>query len=224
MVRKYTSFTLVVVFMIGLLNIAINDQLRINAEAKQSGEENSLEYAYKHLYKESAEKDELIESLQNDLIDEIYEVNYLKSQLNMKEDADKYLDSLHIVVPEDIKEICEEAGAEFGFQPEWLEAICFKESGFHEDIIAANGQCKGLMQVNVVLHADKIDKYGGLWINKRTNIYAACEVIQDYIDKGYEDLGQIMSLYHGEGNSENYSDYTEKVALITAALERSNGK
>lgn len=125
-------------------------------------------------------------------------------------------------VPEYIAELCESAGKQYNICPELLEAIAWKESSLNPD--AANGSCKGLMQVNTAVHQDKLDVYGGDWSDPHTNIYAAAMLINQLVGQGYEELGSIMSEYHGEGTPDAYSEYTQEVRRISADLERIDGK
>lgn len=144
-------------------------------------------------------------------------------QESEREQAQDDLDSLGVpAVPENISELCESAGKQYNICPELLEAICWKES--HFDPQAVNGDCKGLMQVNVSVHSEKLAVYGGDWTDPHTNIYTAAMVINDLIGRGYEELGSIMSMYHGEGTPDAYSQYTQDVGRISADLERIHGK
>ena len=140
------------------------------------------------------------------------------------EDAKDDLDSMGVpeTVPTDIADICEQAGNHFNISPEMLMAIAWKES--HFDPTAENGDCKGLMQVNVNVHSDKIKLYGGDWSDSRTSIYAAAMLISELTERGYDDLGSIMSMYHGEGTPNAYSSYTQDVGRISADYERIDGK
>ena len=61
-------------------------------------------------------------------------------------------------IPTEIREYCEHIGYEFDICPEILEALAYRESRFYPDV--TNGNHYGLMQVNVVTHKDRIEKYG----------------------------------------------------------------
>ena len=140
------------------------------------------------------------------------------------EDARADLKSMNVpeTVPQDIAQYCESAGKHFGISPEMLMAIAWKESSFNPK--AENGSCKGLMQINVKVHEDKLAIYGGDWSDARTSIYTSAMVISEIINDGNEDLGAIMSLYHGEGTPDAYSDYTKEVGRISMDYERIDGK
>lgn len=140
------------------------------------------------------------------------------------EDARSDLKSMNVpeTVPQDIAEYCESAGQHFGISPEMLMAIAWKESSFNPK--AENGSCKGLMQINVKVHEDKLAIYGGDWSDTRTSIYTAAMVISEIMSDDNADLGAIMSLYHGEGTPDAYSDYTKEVGRISMDYERIDGK
>jgi len=140
------------------------------------------------------------------------------------EDAKEDLKSMNVpeTVPNDIAQYCESAGKQYNISPEMLMAIAWKESHFTPD--AENGDCKGLMQINVDVHEDKLAVYGGDWSDERTSIYTAAMVISEIIDQGNDDLGSIMSLYHGEGTPDAYSKYTQEIGRISEDYERIDGK
>ena len=140
------------------------------------------------------------------------------------EDAKEDLKSMKVpeTVPNDIAQYCESAGKQYNISPEMLMAIAWKESHFTPD--AENGDCKGLMQINIDVHEDKLAVYGGDWSDERTSIYTAAMVISEIIDQGNDDLGSIMSLYHGEGTPDAYSKYTQEIGRISEDYERIDGK
>lgn len=130
-----------------------------------------------------------------------------------KAEADEYLSGKKIVVPDYIKEACQAAEEKYGVSQYMLEAIAWKESRFHPD--AQNGPCKGLCQVNVNLFPHN-------WQDPTENIMKAAELIDTLGSQGYEDLGAICSMYHGEGKPQ-YSDYTEDIDRISEALMEADG-
>ena len=128
--------------------------------------------------------------------------------------AQDTLSQKKIVVPENIRKICKAKGEQYGISPYMLMAICYKESRFN--VTAQNGPCKGLCQVNV-------NYYPHNWRNPETNIDAACRCITGIIDTwGLEDLGDIMSYYHGEGKA-GYSNYTKDIDEISNLLMEEDG-
>lgn len=136
-------------------------------------------------------------------------------------------------IPKEIIEYCEEIGPAYDICPELLEAIAWHESRFIEDV--KNKNCWGLCQVNVKIHADRIDKLGYTskdMLKAKPNI----EVAADYLAELYEQYGDdnpiILSLYSGAGWDavEKYkengmmTDYVEDILSRSANYERLHGK
>lgn len=99
-------------------------------------------------------------------------------------------------IPKEIIEYCEEIGPTYDICPELLEAIAWHESRFTEDV--TNKNCWGLCQVNIKIHADRIENLGYTkkdMLKARPNI----EVAADYLHELYETYGDdnpiILSLY-----------------------------
>lgn len=135
--------------------------------------------------------------------------------LDYDPDADKawareQLKILGFEVPKEYKPLFKKYGEKYSISPAMLEAIAYCESRF--DSTAENGPCKGLMQTNIKYWPNN-------WTDPDSNIKAACECIKAVVNTyGCEDLGSIMSYYHGEG-SDQYSDYTENIDEISRLLE-----
>ena len=91
-----------------------------------------------------------------------------------------------VEVPADLKPIFEEKADEYGIDEYFLEALAWRESRFKTT--ASNGNCKGLMEVNVKYYPHD-------WKDPEQNIDAACRCIIAIINQyDAEDLGDIASL------------------------------
>ena len=136
-------------------------------------------------------------------------------------------------IPKEIIEYCEEIGPTYDICPELLEAIAWHESRFTEDV--TNKNCWGLCQVNIKVHADRIENLGYTkkdMLKARPNI----EVAADYLHELYETYGDdspiVLSLYSGAGWDavEKYNetgimtDYCEDILSRSARYERLHGK
>lgn len=124
--------------------------------------------------------------------------------------------------------ICEEAGEEYGICPELLEAIMERESGGQR--YAANGSCKGLMQVSVRWHADRMARLGvSDPYDERGNVMVAADYLADLFAE-CDDPALVLMEYHGEGGarerarSGEASAYAEGILERSAQLERMHGK
>lgn len=128
--------------------------------------------------------------------------------------AEAWLKEKNIEVPPDIKTICREKGDEYGISEYMLEALIYRESRFKAT--AENGPCKGLCQVNTTYFPHN-------WRDPEANIDTACQVILQIVDQyGAEDLGDILSYYHGEGKP-GYSGYTKGIDEISVKLMEADG-
>ena len=102
-------------------------------------------------------------------------------------------------IPSDIRDYCEIIGAEFNICPELLEAICYQESRFIPTV--KNKKCYGLMQVNVKVHADQIDKYNMDYEQYYSTVIGSQELKDEFInlyenaEKDIEYLQDIIVQY-----------------------------
>ena len=133
-----------------------------------------------------------------------------------------------IEVPEEVKEISEELGAEYNICPELIQAICWKESRFQAD--AVNGDCIGIMQVSPKWHKDRMKTLGVTDLTDiRQNMTVAVDYLASLMVDG-EDAEEALMRYHGESKitqrleSGEMSSYVEIILEISAELERQNGK
>lgn len=141
------------------------------------------------------------------------------------EEAKQFLTDRMIVVPDDIKELCEKYGEVNNVCPELIEAVIFVESSFQHDV--ENGGCKGLMQIKSTAHSKRMkrlnvtDPY-----DQEENIKTGADYLRELFEK-YEDPATVLEWYNGDkaaAESERVSKYAEKVLSISQALERANYK
>lgn len=142
-----------------------------------------------------------------------------------------YQSSCNDGIPENIKSYCEIIGHEFHVCPELLEAMAYKESRY--DVNAENGKCRGLLQVNIEVHADRIAKYGYTeedMYKPYPNITVAADYIAELYET-YEDGVIALSIYSGNWRSvDKYKeygyipDYVDDVLTRSEQLERLHEK
>ena len=119
---------------------------------------------------------------------------------------DTYIDPQYV-------KYCEEAGAEFGIQPEFLEAFIEAESSGNAR--ASNGKCKGLMQIYEVVHKDRMRKMGITDIyDPKSNIRLGGSIIVDLFEAYGDDTAKVVMMYNGSSNAKRRA----------AELERLHGK
>ena len=136
-------------------------------------------------------------------------------------------------IPKEIIEYCEEIGEEFDICPELLEAMCWHESRFIPTV--KNKNCWGIMQVNIKIHKDRIEKYGYTDDDMLT-AYPCITVAADYLAELYETYGDdnpiVLSFYSGAGwkavnRYKEYgfvTDYVDEILTRSANYERLHGK
>ena len=135
-------------------------------------------------------------------------------------------------IPDDIQSYCEEIGGMFDICPELLESMAYTESRFIPTV--KNKKCYGLMQVNVKVHADRIEKYG-YTVDDMYEPYPNLIVAADYLAELYETYGDenpiVLSVYSGNWAAvSKYKEYgimtpyVEEVLARSVEYERAHGK
>lgn len=111
-----------------------------------------------------------------------------KTQQNLSEDE----------IPKNIKEYCEEIGEKYCICPELLEAIAYYESRFTPDV--KNGNCWGLMQINVNIHRERYIALGYTrkeMLDPYKNIEVAADLLAELYEE-YEDNPIVLMKYAGQ--------------------------
>ncbi len=135
-----------------------------------------------------------------------------------------------VEVPEEVIEISEELGGEYGICPELIQAVCWQESRFQAD--AENNGCIGIMQVDPEWHGDRMERLGVTDLtDSRQNMTVGVDYLAELAVR-YEDVGAVLMKYNGdrrlkkllEGGMEDVSDYAQSVLELSAELERRHGK
>lgn len=127
-------------------------------------------------------------------------------------------------IPKEIKQYCDEIGEGYDICPELLESIIWHESRFLPEV--TNKNCWGLCQVNVKIHADRIEKYG-YTENDMLTAYANIKVAADYLSELYATYGDdnpiVLTLYSGAGWAavEKYKEYGTMTEYVKNVLSRS---
>ncbi len=123
---------------------------------------------------------------------------------------------------------CEEIGSQYGICPELLEAIMESESSGNPN--AQNGNCKGLMQINVRYHQSRMNRLGVSDIfDARGNILLAADYLAELF-REYGDPGTVLMLYNGSrdalerGERADYTEYAQTILKRSEQLERLHQK
>ena len=152
---------------------------------------------------------------------------FLLMPLNVHANGLSYVDD---ETPVEIQFACDKYGEEYNICPELLEAICWKESRYQEDIIDNTGSCYGLMQIQAKSHSKRIARLGVTDLyDIDSNVQVGADYLAELFEK-YEDAGLVLMVYHGEqgavrkAESGNISSYALDVLKKSEELERIHGK
>lgn len=92
---------------------------------------------------------------------------------------------------------------EYGLKPELVLSVMANESSFNL-MARSHKNCVGLMQINPVAHADKLEKYGisiAELYHIDNNVMLGCEILREKID-AFGSVGR--GLYHYVGGDSGY--------------------
>lgn len=160
---------------------------------------------------------------------DVYEVKETRQQATYvasTDAAEGYISEYELI------ELTEDIGEHYNICPELLQAICYKESGCYT--LAENGNCKGLMQINISYMQQRADKLG---INDYWSAYNNMLLAADYIaelrdeTENGKDIYYVLMRYNMTTATANklyeagtYTDYAIDIAQHAAELERLHGK
>lgn len=142
------------------------------------------------------------------------------------QDAKHFLSENQIIVPDDIEELCIYYGEKHSIAPELLEAIIWKESRFIHTAQNSTNSCKGLMQINIYSHSERMKRLGIRNIfNKAENIAVGSDYLEELLQEN--NLEIALMLYNGDKKAykkDYISKYVKNILEVTAALECVNEK
>ena len=114
--------------------------------------------------------------------------------------ASEYYEDTYL--SEEIQEHCVEIGEMYGVCPELLMAMIEAESSGNPK--AENGSCKGLMQVSVRWHRDRMERLGVEDIyDEYGNILVGTDYLME-LAKKYEDVGMVLMVFNGDSKAIKY--------------------
>ena len=140
-------------------------------------------------------------------------------------EAQETIEHYKVVIPDDVRKYCESAGKQYNICPEFLMAMCFRESRCNAD--AVNGNCIGVMQVSRVWHGKRMKKVGAKDLsNAEDCINTAADYLAEIFSET-DDPAEALEIYNGDSESlknQTVSNYANDILEISAALERTDGK
>lgn len=137
-----------------------------------------------------------------------------------------------IKIPKEIIEYCETVGEDFDICPELLEAMAYNESRFKPTV--KNGNCWGLLQVNIKVHKDRIEKYGYTkedMLESYPNLVVAADLLAELYETYGDDTPIVLFYYSGNPKAVNkykeygfMTEYVESILTRSESYERLHGK
>lgn len=125
-------------------------------------------------------------------------------------------------IPKEIREVFEKVGEDFGICPELMEAMAYRESRFVESV--KSGNYYGIMQVNVKIHKDRIEKYGYTaddLLKAEPCITVAADYLKELFDTYGDDDPLILMYYSGNSKAiPNYKEYGWMCPYVKSTLAR----
>lgn len=131
-------------------------------------------------------------------------------------------------ISETAQDACYEYGEQYNISPELLVAIIETESEGNPR--AETGGCKGLMQIYIKYHRDRMKRLGVEDIfDERSNVLVGTDYLAELFEK-YHEASYVLDVYNGNSKAKsNYengtiSPYAKKILERSAELEFLHGK
>lgn len=157
-------------------------------------------------------------------------ITLVMDPINIRAKEDYF--SQNCKIPTDYQKIFNEIGEMKHICPEVMEAIAYHESRFMKDV--KNGNCYGLMQVNVNVHSDRIQKLGYTpedMLEAYPNIDVASDLLVELYEKHGDDNAIVLMYYAGDAKAiKRYkkngqtTKYVEEILSRSEEYERKHGK
>ena len=130
-------------------------------------------------------------------------------------------------IPDEVEEAAIKYGEEYNIQPEFLEALAWRESRYHPDAVSSDGSCIGLCQINPKWHKERMKRTGKddlYQIDDNMNI--AADYLADLFKDYPGDPEIVLMIYNGDHSYKkgNISEYAQDIVNKSQELERKHGK
>lgn len=136
-----------------------------------------------------------------------------------------------VEIPEEIQFWCEYYGEQYGICPEVLEAMAWTESRCIPSAQSPDHKYKGLMQINVPSHIDRMERLGVKNIfGVLENLKVGTDFLSELLEEEH-DIAPALARFNGQSASNvekarngEYEGYVKEVLEIAEELERRKGK
>lgn len=156
----------------------------------------------------------------------------LSQQIRIEAAASDLIPQDEVEIPKEIIEYCETVGEDFDICPELLEAMAYNESRFKPTV--KNRNCWGLLQINVKVHKDRIEKYGYTkedMLESYPNLVVAADLLAELYETYGDDTPIVLFYYSGNPKAVNkykeygyMTEYVESILTRSESYERLHGK
>ena len=109
-------------------------------------------------------------------------------------------------IPEDVQTAARKAGEMYGIEPEFLEAVAWKESGYDAMAVSQDGSCVGLMQIAPKWHAERMERLGYDAENLLTtevSMMIGADYLSELFDE-HDDPCWVLMTYNGDSKAGAY--------------------
>lgn len=130
-------------------------------------------------------------------------------------------------IPIEVQQAAIKYGQEYDIQPEFLEALAWRESRYHADAVSADGSCIGLCQINPKWHKERMKRTGKTDLyNIDDNMNIAADYLSDLFEEHPGDPEVVLMIYNGDHSYKkgNISKYAQDIVKKSQELERKHGK
>lgn len=134
-------------------------------------------------------------------------------------DPEEYMEINYVDIPQEISEVCEKYGEEYGICPEIGEALVWRETRCKN---IDNGSCKGYAQINTNVHKSRMKRLG---VNDIHNMDGNIHIAFDYLSELYQkngDIAKALDEYNGNGRG-GKSKYAKQILVVARCLDLTGG-
>lgn len=130
-------------------------------------------------------------------------------------------------IPEEIQEAAIKYGEEYNIQPEFLEALAWRESRYTPDAVSSDGSCIGLCQINPKWHKERMERTGKddlYQVDDNMNI--AADYLAELFKEYPGDPEIVLMIYNGDHSYKkgHISKYAQDIVNKSQELEKKHGK
>ena len=135
-------------------------------------------------------------------------------QVNLEEkpEPERVTCAKQSIVPEQVRQVTEKVGAEYGICPEFLQAIAWRESRFQTDAVNYNESCIGIMRISKKWNKERMRELGVTDLfDMESNIRVAADFLRELAEK-YRDPAAVLMRYNGDSKAFSYQQGKSEIS------------